>query len=204
MNIFINLSNRLISEALHNILTNTNNSYHAFVAGNKGAKDIKPDIIVVDFNVLSENLFSLYPDSKIVLLDTGLKQEDIIAVLLSYNISGVLSQYTSFSLFKKALQVINEGEIWMDNETVKAILDKAGTISKKGEIKCITDREREIVKFVCQGLKNNEIASSLFISEQTVKAHLNRIFRKLNVSNRSQLVAVALRNMLLLAVGLFY
>jgi DNA-binding CsgD family transcriptional regulator len=54
--------------------------------------------------------------------------------------------------------------------------------------------EKEIASLICQGYRNKEIAQRLNISEQTVKAHLNRIFRKFNVSNRSQLITLAMNN----------
>jgi len=52
----------------------------------------------------------------------------------------------------------------------------------------LSRKEREIVLLVAEGQRNREIAGRLCISEQTVKAHLSRIFKKANVSNRSQLV----------------
>ncbi|HEX9024402.1 MAG TPA: LuxR C-terminal-related transcriptional regulator, partial [Geobacteraceae bacterium] len=57
----------------------------------------------------------------------------------------------------------------------------------------ISKKEREIIVLISQGLRNREIADKLCISEQTVKAHLSRIFRKTNVTSRSQLVPLALK-----------
>jgi DNA-binding CsgD family transcriptional regulator len=62
------------------------------------------------------------------------------------------------------------------------------SIIKKGKIN-LSPKEREIAHLVCQGLTNKEIAVKLSLSEQTVKAHLNRVFKKFNISNRSQLVS---------------
>jgi RNA polymerase sigma factor (sigma-70 family) len=52
----------------------------------------------------------------------------------------------------------------------------------------LTEREREVVRWVIQGMTNKEIASQLGISEKTVKTHLSNIFSKLNVSKRLQLL----------------
>jgi len=68
------------------------------------------------------------------------------------------------------------------------LLNNAGNISQKGRISHITGREQEIIECVCQGLRNNEIAGRLALSPHTIKAHLNRIFRKLNITNRSKLM----------------
>lgn len=200
MNILINLSNNLISEALYDLLKRAEDGYQILVVSDRNtfdklsADNFRPDIILIDFNNINQKLFSLYPESRVLLIDTGLKQEDIIATLLSYKIHGVLSTYSDIRLFKKALKVIYEGQIWIDNTNLKALLHSAGLISKTGKIEHISEREKEIIEYVSQGYRNREIASRLFVSEQTVKAHLNRIFRKFNVSNRSQLVALAVNN----------
>jgi DNA-binding NarL/FixJ family response regulator len=123
-----------------------------------------------------------------------MKQEDIIAIMLSYKIYGIFSASTNILLFKKALKVVCAGQIWMDNDIIRTFLHNNGLISKTGKVNGITVKEKEVIEFVCQGHTNKEIASELFVSEQTVKAHLNRIFRKLNVSNRSQLVALTIKN----------
>ncbi|MFH0702655.1 MAG: response regulator transcription factor [bacterium] len=57
----------------------------------------------------------------------------------------------------------------------------------------LTIREKEVLKFVAQGANNQEIASKLFVREVTVKTHLNSIFKKLNVSNRTQAVLLAMQ-----------
>ncbi|MEW6675943.1 MAG: response regulator transcription factor [Nitrospirota bacterium] len=200
MNILINLSSHLISEALSDLLKKEQDGYQIFVVSNRNtfdklsADNFSPDVILVDFNNINPKLFSRYPESKVILIDTGLKQEDIIATLLSYKLSGVLSAHTDLHLFKKALKIVSEGEIWIDNSIIKAFLHSAGLISKTGKINGITGREKEIIEYISQGYRNKEIAQRLNISEQTVKAHLNRIFRKFNVSNRSKLITLAMNN----------
>jgi DNA-binding NarL/FixJ family response regulator len=195
MNILINLSNDLICKALYDLLKKEENENKIIVAGDKNnADNFRPDVILVDLNNINQKLFSRYPEAKIILIDTGIKQEDIMATLVSYKIYGVLSPHTDLYLCKKALKAVSKGEIWIDNSTLKAFLHNTGLLSRTGKINGITEREKEIIEQVCQGCRNKEIASRLFVSEQTVKAHLNRVFRKLNVSNRSQLTALAVNN----------
>lgn len=191
MNLLIKLSNDLISEALRNLLEKTVAGYQIFVDNNNSTIDhFKPDIIITDFNNINAGIFSRYPESKIILIDTGLKQDEIIAVYLHYKIYGVLNPKTDAHLCKKALGVVSKGEIWIDNDTIKAFLHDAELLSKTGKIKGITEKEKEVIEYICQGYRNKEIASRLTMSEHTVKAHLNRIFRKFNVSSRSQLIAL--------------
>lgn len=194
MNILIKLSSRLICELLYDLLKKEQNECLMSVATNKDITDnFRPDLILVDFKNINHELFSQWPDAKVVLIDTGLGQEDIVNALLFHKIAGVISAHTDISLFKKALKVIHEGQIWIDNGNIKAILGSAGLPSRIGRSEGVSSREKEIIDLVCQGCTNKEIASRLFLSEQTVKAHLSRIFRKFNVSNRSQLAALVAR-----------
>jgi DNA-binding NarL/FixJ family response regulator len=194
MKILIHISNRLLCEALYELLKKEEGIQAISQWDNNTIFILKPDIILIDINNLNQKLFSQYPDSKIMLLDIGIKQEEIISALLSYKIYGVISAYTDLRLFKKAIKVVYGGQIWISNGTIKAFLHNEGLISKSGKLSCLTMREREIIDYVCQGYNNKKIALMLSISEQTVKAHLNRIFKKFNVSNRSQLMAITLNN----------
>lgn len=75
--------------------------------------------------------------------------------------------------------------------------EKASTVDLKfvqeGEIEPLTAREKEILKMVSQGASNNDIAEKLFVREVTVKTHLNSIFKKLKVKNRTQAVLLAMQ-----------
>jgi DNA-binding NarL/FixJ family response regulator len=193
MKILIHLGNHLIAEAMSQLLIK--NGYDSVVTGNNPRSNtFSPDTVMVDIQTLDQQFLSRYPDAKVFLIDTGLEKERIIAALLSYKIHGVLSPRTELELFKKALTVVSQGQIWVDNSTVVAFLHDSGTLSKTGRIGSITLREKEIIDYVCQGCSNNEIADALALSKHTIKAHLNRIFKKLNVTGRRKLISLALNN----------
>ena len=190
MNIVIHLGNHLMAEAIYQLLVK--NGYdHVVTSESSPTNGFTPDVLLVDITTLRHELLAQYPEAKVLLMDTGIGPEKLCATLLSYRIHGVLSPDTELHLFKKALTVVSEGQIWIDNGSVKALLHDAGDISQKGKISHITGREQEIIECVCQGLSNNEIARRLALSPHTVKAHLNRIFRKLNITSRSKLMALA-------------
>jgi len=189
MNIGIHLSNHLMAEAIYQLLVK--NGYdHVATSERSPSNGLTPDVLLVDITSLRQDLFAQYPDAKVLLIDTGMEPDKLCATLLSYRIHGVLSPDTELHLFKKALTAISEGQLWIDNRTVKALLHDAGNISPKEKIRHISSREQEIIGCVCQGLSNNEIARKLTLSPYTVKTHLNRIFTKLNVTNRSKLMAL--------------
>ena len=121
-----------------------------------------------------------------------MEPDKLCATLLSYRIHGVLSSHAQPHLFRKALKAVAGGQIWIDNESVKTLLDDTGAISKPGKISGMTEREKEIIECICQGLTNKEIARRLVLSEHTVKTHLNNIFRKFNITSRSKLMTLAM------------
>ena len=193
MNILIHLSNYLVSEGINHLLVN--NNYKDVMVSSKSLPDsFIPDVILVDINTINQGLFSRHPAAKVLLIDTGIEKERIITTLLSYKIHGVLSTNTEFSLFEKALNVVNEGQIWIDNNTVKAFLHHGTLGPDPSKIGGVTDREKEIIECVCRGYTNKEIADRLCLSEHTVKAHLNRIFRKFNATSRSRLITLVMNN----------
>ena len=75
--------------------------------------------------------------------------------------------------------------------------EKSGNVDLKfvqeGDIEPLTTREKEILKMVSQGASNGDIAEKLFVREVTVKTHLNSIFKKLKVKNRTQAVLLAMQ-----------
>lgn len=190
MNALISLKSRVISEALHDVLQRENDgsSYFLSERGN-AAFDSRPDVIIVDHKSISREFISRWPEAKIILLDTGLRQEEVITLFLTYRLHGVVSPGADIPLMKKALKVVHEGQIWIDCDSLKALLYKVGTISRNDRNENISKREQQILDHIAQGRKNKEIAAELFMSEQTVKAHLSRIFKKFNVSSRTQLLS---------------
>jgi len=195
MKVLINMSNLLLSQALERVLSTNGNEFQIRHEQEKiPYKDYDPDIIIVDVNTINKKIFMQNSESKVVLIDLGLKREELLSTLISYKLHGVISTATDIQLFKKALRVVYDGQIWLSHETMKTFLHNSETVHKTGKIDRLTNREKQIISCVCQGLNNKQIASDLSVSEQTVKAHLNRIFRKFNISNRSQLVALSLNH----------
>lgn len=193
MKILIYISNHLVSEAIKQLL-NRNGYEQVVIEGQGMAKGFVPDVILVDITTLGNGIFESYPDAKILLMDTGIEEDKIITTLLSYKIHGILSAQTEIHLLKKALQVVSEGQIWIDNSIMKSCLHNSGALSRNGKMNGVTDREKEITDLVVQGYSNKEIADRLFISGHTVKAHLNRIFRKFNTTSRSKLITLVMNN----------
>jgi DNA-binding NarL/FixJ family response regulator len=193
MNIFVDLANELIAEAIYQLLLQC--GYANVVTSRKPPTNgFTPEVLLVDITTLTHHLLSRYPGAKVLLIDTGITKEKLYATLLLHRIHGILPLHADLSLLKKVLTAVGAGQFWIDNGSTSALFHGAGAIPRPAETSRVTDREQEIIESVCQGLSNQEIARRLTLSPNTVKAHLNRIFRKLNIKRRSQLLSLTMQS----------
>lgn len=79
-------------------------------------------------------------------------------------------------------------------EYIKPLIEVAINASNNSKDTGLTEREREVLKLVSDGLSNKDIAKKLFLSEKTVKNHLNNIFKKIEVTDRTNAALYAVRN----------
>ncbi|MEW6001487.1 MAG: response regulator transcription factor [Nitrospirota bacterium] len=150
---------------------------------------LNPDVILADFNIFRgfPEDFAINNRLKILLISdrSWLSAADKqIPELISRGVVGILPPSADSALLKKAISAVYSGELWIDRKTVKVILSSRGSFEKRVNL---TRKEREIVALICQGYRNKEIAQKLSISEQTVKSHCNRIYKKVGVPDRLQL-----------------
>jgi DNA-binding NarL/FixJ family response regulator len=104
-----------------------------------------------------------------------------------------------FRLLCKCIQVVHQGQIWASAQQIDYLLDlvtqvpSLRVVSTKGN-SLLTPREEQVVALVAEGLANKEIAQELALSEHTVKKYLFRIFDKLGISTRVELVLYAVNH----------
>jgi two-component system response regulator DegU len=150
---------------------------------------LNPDLILADFKIFRSFPDDLQNDSllKILLISEKswvAESERQIPELLLRGVYGILSPDADSETLRKAVRVVFSGELWLDRKILKNVLFNMGHVEKKADL---TRKEKEIVTLICSGYRNKEIAQKLDISEQTVKSHCNRIFKKVGVSDRLQL-----------------
>jgi DNA-binding NarL/FixJ family response regulator len=189
MEVLINFKNKLLAYAFFEILGKIEEVIPC-LPEERECKE--PNIILTDYFSLNKEIISKFPKAKLVLVDSGLRVKSLLRVLMQYKVAGIIAPYTDLNLFKKALRVISDGQIWLDNKYLKHLLNGMDKVSPKGI--SLTSKEKDIIYLVCEGLSNKEIADKLNISEQTVKAHLHKIFRKFNISSRTQLINIFLES----------
>jgi DNA-binding NarL/FixJ family response regulator len=130
-----------------------------------------------------------------ILLGADIEQEaEVHAILLGA--SGVVRKYAAAETLFQSIRSILEGEIWVKRVVMKelvGIFRESRSLTPSGGFG-LTPREADILDAVVQGQGNKEISETLGISPFTVKHYLTRIFNKLKVTNRVELVLFATRN----------
>lgn len=108
---------------------------------------------------------------------------------------GVITKDTPAVLLLKAVERLSAGEMWVDRAEIRKLLvsARAAGVAKPGPDTRLTERERQIIELICEGLDNKQIGARLNLSAKTVSNHLSSIFNKLGVSDRLGLAIYAFR-----------
>jgi two-component system response regulator DesR len=150
-----------------------------------------PDLVLMDltpeitFAVLSEMKHAM-ANSKIVLWVNTISTE-LAFQAMGLGVRGILRKTLPTELQVKCLQKVQAGELWFE----KALTDSFLCARRVA----LTQREGQLVSLLSQGLKNKEIATTLMISEGTVKVYLSRLFQKVGVKDRFELALFGLKNL---------
>lgn len=148
------------------------------------------DVLLLDLQMdrwSGESIEALSRRVRVLVLTASERIEDALAAVRC-GARGVVHKRFAVDTLIDAIQAVSEGNVWLP-PALQAQMTR-DWISESGQL---TAREREIVALVGQGLRNTEIAARLFISEVTVKTHLNNVFQKLPVRDRVELALFAVR-----------
>lgn len=164
-----------------------------------------PDVLLLDINMPDMNGIEVVKEIRKrklhvkILMLTVHKEVEYLLHLLDIGIDGYILKDSGSEELIKAIQIVNSGEHYIQPELLPALnsrLVKRDT--DKDKMKMLTDREVEVLKLVAEGKFNKEIASQLNISERTVKNHISNIFKKIDVSDRTQAAVFAIKNNLII------
>ena len=155
----------------------------------------KPNLLITDFNTLSDMFHEDFFHDKLRVLLIGTKclpviEDGRLADFISHGLVGIMSTDTNESQFSKALNTIISGELWFERKILQGVVPGINSVISRNTPR-LTEKEIEIVKLICEGLSNKEIKKSLKITDQSVRAHLSRIYKKTGVSNRLQLALLS-------------
>lgn len=162
----------------------------------------KTDILLLDINMPEMNGLKVLQylkekniNIKILILTIHNEVEYLIKAA-DFGVDGYILKDSDSTVLKKAILTIIQGESFIQPDLrpmlKKRMSERATSLNTLEE--SLTKREIEVLKLLAEGLFNKEIAYTLSISEKTVKNHISNIFKKINVSDRTQAAVYAIKH----------
>lgn len=167
---------------------------------------IKPDLVIMDIEMpvmggleATQKALKIYPELKILVL-TMLNEKENYLDMTNAGVMGFVLKTSGKQEFEKAICNIMNGESYFSNELLRKIILNANTQIESGVekqnkyVEILTNREKETLQLLCQGLTVSEIAEKLFLSIKTVEAHRSTLLKKTNSKNTVNLILYAIKN----------
>ena len=164
-------------------------------------ENLKPNILLLDINMPVLNGIEALSEIKKKKLNVGIiiltihNEIEYLIKAIELGCDGyILKEYNSTEL-KKAIYSVSKGKKYIQL-SMTPLLNNYLTKKSDADAKLaeLTNREIQVLKLIAEGLFNKEIASRLNISERTVKNHISNIFKKIDVSDRTQAAVFAIKN----------
>jgi DNA-binding NarL/FixJ family response regulator len=166
-------------------------------------REHRPDVVLMDIRMAGMDgitataaLRRLDPPPQVIMLTTFQADEQVMSALRA-GANGFLVKDTPPAEIINAVRVVATGDAIISPSVTRTLLshfsDAVASERRRAaaqRLAALTDREREVAAAIGSGASNAEVAASLFMSEATVKAHVSRLFTKLNVVNRVQIAIV--------------
>ncbi|HWX56720.1 MAG TPA: response regulator transcription factor [Verrucomicrobiae bacterium] len=159
------------------------------------------DVVLLDFDLGNETGSSFLAKAraagfqgKTLLLTAGVNELEA-ADLIRRGICGIVLKHSSPAELFQSIREALAGKVWFEQGYLKRVMERASASEGSAAgARTFTERERQVLSFVFEGLANKQIADRLHVSESSVKASLQQLFDKTGVRTRSQLVRVALEH----------
>ena len=163
-----------------------------------------PDVLLLDINMPRKNGLEVLQTlksskSKVkVLVLTVHNEVEYLMKAVDIGVDGYILKDSESAELKKAIFSILEGENYIQPSLIPSLNSKMIEKNRdEGKIESLTKRELEVLKLLAVGMYNKEVAEKLNISERTVKNHVSNIFKKIEVTDRTQAAVFAIRNNLI-------
>ena len=161
---------------------------------------VNPDVVLMDLQMPNMNgadataaIKSHYPHVQVVAL-TSFKEEELVQGVLEAGAIGYLLKNISADDLADAIRAAHAGRPTLAPEAAQALIHKTTSSGTAALGDDLTDREREVLALMTQGLNNVQIAEELIVARSTIKYHVSNILSKLHAESRTEAVAIALQN----------
>ncbi len=160
-----------------------------------------PDVLLLDINMPVKNGLDVLSEIKEkkynvkVLILTVHNDIEYLLKAIDIGVDGYILKDSESAELKRAIQAVMAGENYIQASLIPALNNRlVNRDIDKDKIDSLTSRELEVLVKVANGMLNKEIATNLNISERTVKNHVSNIFKKIDVSDRTQAAVFAIKN----------
>ncbi len=160
----------------------------------------QPDVVLMDMVMpdmdgatATRLIRKQFPKVQVLAL-TSFKEELLVQSALQAGAIGYLLKDISADELAQAIRAAHAGRATLSPEAAQALVNAASQPPAPGLD--LTEREREVLTLMVEGLNNTQIAARLTVSPSTVKSHVSNILSKLGISSRTEAVAIAIRNRL--------
>jgi DNA-binding NarL/FixJ family response regulator len=159
----------------------------------------RPDLVLMDIQMpglggleTTRRLVRQHPEAKVIML-TAADDRDHVATAVANGARGYLLKDVSHEELCAAVAHALDGEDLVGASMRRAMTERVGSGRVADPAMTLTERELQVLTGMSQGKSNAEIGRSLYLSEDTIKTHARRLFRKLGVNDRAQAVALGFR-----------
>lgn len=164
-------------------------------------ENLKPNILLLDINMPVLNGIEALSEIKKKKLNVGIiiltihNEIEYLIKAIELGCDGYILKESNSTELKKAIYSVSKGKKYIQ-PSMTPLLNNYMTKKSDADAKLaeLTNREIQVLKLIAEGLFNKEIASRLNISERTVKNHISNIFKKIDVSDRTQAAVFAIKN----------
>lgn len=187
-----------------NLLISTFDDIQVIAVADGGAKALKlckkeqPDVILMDMVMPEcdgpesiERILKHFPEIKVIAL-TSFVEEDLVVRAIQSGAIGYLLKNVSADKLAEAIRSAKQGQSTIEAMAAQVLLHASQKPAQVGDD--LTERERQVLALIVEGMTNKEIANQLFLSHGTVRVYVSHVLAKLEVGNRTEAATLALQN----------